>query len=102
MSFADDMRLGRKLAGIGSQSEAKEAKLKAIDPKTLKELHCEHCDSIFWEVIYVWKIIPPTLAPDNKEHISTTPLSMNRCADCKKCRSVDNIENLLYPVPKND
>ena len=87
--FADMQRMGKPL----------EEKVQRVEANKLKELHCEHCDSIYFESVNIFKILPAEMALDGKQRSNN--ILVIRCADCKKLdkKGQEDLEEMLYKEP---
>lgn len=51
-----------------------------IDPTKLDTVHCENCESIFFEEVTMFKEVPAIQSPNGQKSI--LPIPVVRCAEC--------------------
>jgi len=66
-----------KVIGMGGKPQQPQMKL---DPTKLPTVHCENCDSIFWEEVTMFKEVPAVQSPNGQK--SMLPIPVVRCAEC--------------------
>jgi uncharacterized Zn finger protein len=65
-----------KVIGMGNQEKPK----LQIDPTKLDTVHCENCESIFFEEVTMFKEVPAIQSPSGQKSI--LPIPVVRCAEC--------------------
>jgi uncharacterized Zn finger protein len=70
---------GRVIGMGGNPQQPPQAQMK-LDPTKLPTVHCENCDSIFWEEVTMFKEVPAVQSPNGQK--SMLPIPVVRCAEC--------------------
>lgn len=71
--------MSKKGKVIGMGNEQQQPKLQ-IDPTKLDTVHCENCESIFFEEVTMFKEVPAVKSPSGQKSI--LPIPVVRCAEC--------------------
>jgi len=72
-------RKGKVIGMGGKPQQPPQAQMK-LDPTKLPTVHCENCDSIFWEEVTMFKEVPAVQSPNGQK--SMLPIPVVRCAEC--------------------
>jgi uncharacterized Zn finger protein len=69
-----------KIIGMGGSKQGPPQAQMKLDPTKLPTVHCENCDSIFWEEVTMFKEVPAVQSPNGQK--SMLPIPVVRCAEC--------------------
>jgi|TARA_Y100000389_G_scaffold23410_1_gene20018 uncharacterized Zn finger protein len=69
-----------KVIGMGGSKQGPPQAQMKLDPTKLPTVHCENCDSIFWEEVTMFKEVPAVQSPNGQK--SMLPIPVVRCAEC--------------------
>tara|TARA_B100001057_G_scaffold135294_1_gene134752 strand:- start:396 stop:668 length:273 start_codon:yes stop_codon:yes gene_type:complete len=68
-----------RVIGMGGNKQQPQPQIK-LDPTKLPTVHCENCNSIFWEEVTMFKEVPAVQSPNGQK--SMMPIPVVRCAEC--------------------
>ena len=68
-----------RVVGMGQKQGPPQAQMQ-LDPTKLPTVHCENCDSIFFEEVTMFKEVPAVQSPNGQK--SMLPIPVVRCAEC--------------------
>jgi len=69
-----------KVIGMGGSKQGPPQAQMKLDPTKLPTVHCENCDSIFWEEVTMFKEVPAVQSPNGQKSMLQIPVV--RCAEC--------------------